>query len=142
MQISQACIDLVKDFEKCRLVAFKPTPTDPWTLGWGHTVGVYEGQNCSQAQADQWLADDLQHASQGVANLVTVPITQGEFDALTSFAYNLGIGALHGSTLLRLLNAGNPTGAALEFPRWDHAGGVELEGLERRRLAEQALFRS
>lgn len=141
MQVSQACIDLVKQFEGCRLDAYADV-VGVWTIGFGHTGGVCEGRSCTQEQADAWLADDLQRASQGVLALVRVPLTQGQLDAMTSFAFNLGVGALAKSTLLKDVNMGIFDVAANEFPKWSNAGGKVVPGLLRRRLAEQALFKS
>jgi lysozyme len=76
----------------------------------------------------------------GVKRLVKVPLAQGQFDALVSFSFNVGLGALGSSTLLRKLNAGDYRGAAAEFPRWNKAGGKVYEGLTRRRAAERSLF--
>jgi lysozyme len=86
------------------------------------------------------LAFEINQKTHSVSTMVTGPVNQNQFDALISFAYNLGLGALHGSTLLRLVNQGDMEDAANEFPKWDHAGGVAVAGLTRRRLAEQQLF--
>jgi lysozyme len=94
----------------------------------------------TQAQADAFLAQDLQQAADGVARAVQVQLTPNQFGALVSFAFNLGIGALGHSTLLAKVNAGDFAGASGEFLKWDHAGGVEVAGLKRRREAERALF--
>jgi len=114
-----------------------------WTIGYGHTAGVKEGDSCNLAQADQWVLED----SQAVADAINrdcsfADLTQDEFDALVDFGFNLGIGALEGSTLWRKLMAGDLKGADAEFARWDRAGGKEVPGLERRRLAEANLFNS
>lgn len=142
MNISETGIALIKAFETCRLEAFKPTPNDVWTIGWGHTRGVKEGDTCTQEQADAWLIADLQIAENCVRQCVTAHLTQGEYDAIVSFTYNLGCMALRGSTLLRKLNAGDYDGAAAEFKKWDHQAGQVLAGLTRRRKEEQALFES
>ncbi len=151
-QINEAGLKLIKDFEECRLEAFKPTPTDPWTIGWGHTDGVKEGDTCTQAAADDLLLQDLDDAERIVVCYVTQQLTDNQFAALVSFVYNVGPGVpgrkdgfvhLIGggpSSLLRYLNRGEYDLAADEFPKWDRAGGRELPGLKRRRLAEQALF--
>lgn len=141
MRPSQACVNLVRGFEGCRLTAYQDS-VGVWTIGVGHTGGIQPGQTCTQEQADQWLADDLERAAQGVAAVLQVPVTQGQFDALVSFAYNLGVGALSKSTLLRLLNEGKADAASSEFPKWSFAGGKFVDGLHRRRLAEQEMFRS
>lgn len=111
-----------------------------WTIGYGHTSGVYAGMTCTQAQADQWLAEDIQGSAYVVNKVVTAPLNQNQFDALVDFVFNLGSGNFQSSTLLRLLNQGDYAGASNEFPKWNHAGGKELAGLTVRRLAEQQLF--
>ncbi len=100
------------------------------------------GMTCTQEQAEQWLQEDVQSAVDAVNRLVTVQLTQNQFDALVDFTFNLGSGNLQSSTLLRLLNAGNYAGAAGEFEKWDKAGGQALPGLLRRRQAERDLFNS
>ncbi len=94
----------------------------------------------SQAKADADLARNVAGIEIDVARLVKVPLTQGQFDALVSFAFNLGAAALAGSTLLRKLNAGDCAGAAAEFGKWVHADGTVLPGLVTRRARERALF--
>jgi len=113
-----------------------------WTIGYGHTGGVEPGDHVTKEQALALLRKDAATAAQAVRDLVDVPLNQNQFDALVSFAFNLGGGALAESTLLRKLNNGNYKGAAREFKRWTHAGGVELPGLVRRRHAEAHLFRT
>jgi lysozyme len=98
------------------------------------------GMTCTQEQAEQWLQEDIQSAADAVNRLVTVELTQQEFDALVDFTFNLGAGNLQSSTLLRLLNSGDYTGAAGEFDKWDRAGGQVLAGLLRRRQAEADMF--
>lgn len=139
MQISKAGLDLIKQFEGLYLKAYR-CPAGVPTIGYGHTAGVAMGQTITQQQADDYLRRDVRQFERAVARLVTVPLTQGQFDALVSFAFNLGEGALAQSTLLRLLNAGDYAGAAAQFERWNKAGGRVLPGLVRRRAAERALF--
>lgn len=139
MQISKAGLDLIKQFEGLYLNAYR-CPAGVPTIGYGHTAGVAMGQTITQQQADDYLRRDVRQLERAVARLVTVPLTQGQFDALVSFAFNLGEGALAQSTLLRLLNAGDYAGAAAQFDRWNKAGGRVLPGLVRRRAAERALF--
>lgn len=112
------------------------------TIGYGHTGSdVQAGQVITQAQADQLLSNDLHKFEVAVSGLTNgVPTSQQQFDAMVSFAFNLGSGALAGSTLLRLHRAGNFVGAAAQFQRWDHAGGVEVQGLLRRRLGEAGVY--
>jgi len=136
---SQAGIDLIKEFEGCVLTAYK-CPAGAWTIGYGHTSGVYEGQTITQAQAEAYLKTDLVTYENAVNSYVTVTLNQNQFDALVSFAYNCGTGALKTSTLLTLLNNGDYTGAANQLDLWNKSGGEVLAGLVRRRAAEKALF--
>jgi spore coat assembly protein SafA len=139
MSLSQNGVDLIKGFEGLRLNAYQDS-VGVWTIGYGHTAGVRPGDHITQAQAEAFLKQDTGWAQQAVRDNVKVPLTQGQFDALTSFTFNLGAGALKGSTLLRELNAGHYATAQKEFGKWVHAGGQRLEGLVRRRAAEAALF--
>lgn len=132
--------DFLKSYEKFRPTAYKPTPKDKWTCGYGHTTGVTQYTTCTMPQAIMWLEQDVASAAIAVNTHVTVPLTQEQFDALVSFVFNVGVEAFVDSTLLRLLSAGNYSGAAGEFPKWDKQAGEELEGLEKRRLAEQRRF--
>lgn len=141
MKTSAAGVALIKGFEKCRLTAYRDA-VGVLTIGWGHTGKVWLGMVVTQEQADALLADDVQRTENGVIALLKVPVTQGQFDALVSFAFNSGLGNLGASTLLRKLNVGDVRGAAEEFPRWNKAGGAVLRGLTLRREAEQKLFMS
>lgn len=142
MNVTPECMSIIKESESCRLEAFKPVPEDPWTIGWGHTKGVQEGDTCSQEQADQWLAEDMQEAADAVIRLVKVNLTPGQFAALVDFAYNDGIGALEHSTLLRLVNVRDFGSAANEFAKWVYAHGKILGGLVTRNERRKALFLS
>lgn len=128
-----------KSFEGCRLEAYLDSVGVP-TLGYGHTSGVRMGDVCTQEQADQWLLDDLHTAINAVESLVTVPLTDDEESALVDLVYNIGQGNFSHSTLLRLLNSGDFSGAAAQFDVWDKAGGAVLAGLLRRRQAETDMF--
>lgn len=128
-------------FEGCRLKAYLDSAGVP-TLGYGHIEGIKMGDECSQAQADAWLEADIMRVVAQLNRDLKVRVDQGEFDALVDFAFNLGLHALEHSTLWAKLSAGDIAGAAAEFPRWDHAGGVEVAGLLTRRLAEQKEFLS
>ncbi|QEL55978.1 lysozyme [Chromobacterium paludis] len=140
MQTSANGINLIKQFEGLKLTAYQDS-VGVWTIGYGHTgTDVQPGQTISSDQAEQLLRQDLVRFEQGVGKLVKTPINQNQFDALVSFSYNLGLGNLQSSTLLRLLNQGDYQGAAGQFPLWDKAGGKVLPGLQKRRQAEQALF--
>lgn len=140
MKISQRGIDLIKHFEGLRLKAYKDSVGVP-TIGYGHTDGVKMGQEITEAQAEQLLKDDLARFEVGVQEVVRpLTLTQGQFDALVSFAFNLGLGSLRSSTLLKKLKAGDVSGASFELQRWVYAGGQKLPGLVKRREAERALF--
>ncbi len=142
MEYSQNGLHLTEQFESCRLVAYQDVK-GVWTIGVGHTgPDVYEGLAITQEQADAWLLQDVQNAVNHVNALVTVQLTQGEFDALCDFCFNCGCGAFAGSTMLRLLNAGDYKNAALEFAKWDKAGGQVVAGLLRRRQTEVQEFNS
>jgi len=139
MKYSKKGLQLTEQFEGCKLVAYQDQ-VGVWTIGYGHTSGVHQGMTCTQQQAEQWLSDDTAAAEQDVNTHVAVPLTQGEFDALVDFAFNLGRGALNNSTLLKYLNQGEYSAAANEFEKWDRAGGKEVAGLLRRRQAEKQEF--
>lgn len=135
---------LIKQFEGCRLDAY-PDPGsggDPWTIGWGATgPGIKKGVRWTQAQADQRLAEDVARFAAGVDAAVTRAPTAGQRGAMISLAYNIGLGAFRDSTLLKKHNAGDFAGAAAEFGRWNKAAGKVLNGLTRRRAAEEAVYR-
>jgi lysozyme len=139
MFYSKVGMDITKLFEGCRLKSYQDSG-GIWTIGYGHTFGVHEGMTCSQEQADVWLWEDVRAAERAVNKFVTVKLTQGEFDALVDFTFNLGIGAFRDSTMLRLLNEGNHSEAANEFAKWDKCKGHIIAGLLKRRLAEKQEF--
>ncbi|HED1313730.1 TPA: lysozyme [Citrobacter freundii] len=149
MITSEKGIRLIKQFEGCRLTAYPDPGTGgyPWTIGygWTHPVDgkpVKRGMTIDQATADRLLKTGLVGYENDVLKVAKVKLTQGQFDALVSFAYNVGSRALSKSTLLKKLNDGDIKGAADEFLRWNKAGGKVLNGLTRRREAERALFLS
>lgn len=131
---------LTETFEGCRLSAYQDI-RGIWTIGYGHTAGVRQGDTCTQDQAETWLLQDIQWAAHVVNSTVLPPLTQGEFDALVDFVYNVGSGNFANSTMLRLLNAGEYAAAADEFEKWDLSAGKVSAGLLRRRQAEEAVFR-
>lgn len=140
MSISQNGVDnLVKKFEGCRLEAYQDVK-GVWTIGWGHTSDVHKGMQITQAQADAMLLSDLAGFASKVAELVKVPLNTNQFDALTSFCYNVGVSAFAKSTLCQMINASNFADAAKEFDKWINSGGKVYPGLVNRRNAEQALF--
>ncbi|MDX7345685.1 lysozyme [Citrobacter braakii] len=149
MQTNEKGIKNIKDFEGCSLTAYPDPGTGgaPWTIGygWTHPVDgkpIKPGMTIKQETADRLLKTGLVSYENDVLKMAKVKLTQGQFDALVSFAYNVGSRALSTSTLLRKLNDGDVMGAADEFLRWNKAGGKVLNGLTRRREAERALFLS
>jgi lysozyme len=134
---------LLHHFEGCKLTAYK-CPAGIWTIGWGNTfyedgVPVAPGDKITQARANELFQLVLAKFEAAVEKAAPgAPAHQ--FGALVSFAYNVGIGAMEGSTLLRLHKAGNFAGAAEQFLRWDKAGVKVLKGLQRRRAAERLLY--
>lgn len=162
-EINQAGLNLIKQYEGL-VDGDKSTvnydaymdPVGIWTIGYGHAI-VYQGkflkgaENTALArqlypggitlqQAEDLLRADVLNTCRDVQSVVRVPLNDNQFAALVSFTYNLGIGNLKNSTLLKKLNAGDYAGAAAEFPKWNKAGGQVLAGLTKRRAAEQALF--
>ncbi|MEP7008243.1 MAG: lysozyme [Sphingomonas bacterium] len=145
MTHSDAARDLIAAFEGRRHQAYPDPATGgaPWTIGIGHTgPEVRKGLTWDDARIDAALNADLKRFDEGVAMLIgAAPTAQNEFDALVSFAFNLGLGNLGKSTLLSSHKAGDKAGAAIEFARWNRAGGRPMTGLTRRRAAEATLYR-
>ena len=133
---------LIKEWEGLRLTAYKPTPNDVWTIGWGHTKTAKQGMTITEEEAQRLFNSDVSWAVEAVNKLVKVPLNQAQFDALVSFVFNVGETAFARSTLLKKLNLGDYSGAANEFPRWNKQAGKALKGLTRRRAHEQELFLS
>jgi len=151
MNPSDACAALIKQFEGCArkqadgTFAAYPDPGtggDPWTIGWGSTgADIKKGLVWSQQQCDDRFTEHLDEFAQGVSKLLgDTPTTQSQFDAMVSFAYNVGLGNLASSTLLKLHKAGDHVGAAAQFARGNKAAGRVLTGLTRRRAAESQLY--
>lgn len=148
---SAKCLELIRQFEGFRNVAYQDSVAI-WTIGYGiWTIGygttrvngqpVQPGMTCTRAQADEWMLADLtEKMAPVIKRNVRAPITQSMFDAMCSFAYNVGPGAFANSTLLKDLNAGRYEDAAAGFLQWNKAGGQVLAGLTRRRNAEKNLF--
>jgi lysozyme len=154
MRISERGLELIKDFEGCRLTAYPDPKTggDPWTIGYGATGrDIAKGTVWTQIEADRRLEEDVLRFELYVSKAVIVPMTQGQFDAMTSITFNVGPGSSsrdgiirlksgQPSTLLRKLNAGDYVGAAAQFSLWISKGSPAEAGLRRRRAAELALF--
>ena len=145
MKTSKAGLDLIKQFESFRAAPYLCSAGVP-TIGYGTTVypnGIkvkLSDQKITQQLAETFLQHHVNVIEKDVSKLVKVTLTQNQFDALVSFAYNVGIGAFGDSTLLKLLNAGDIDNASKQFERWNKAGGKVSNGLTRRRNAEKALF--
>ena len=139
MRISAEGLALIKKFEGCRLEAYQDS-VSVWTIGFGHTKEVNEGDACTREEAEGMLATELEEYEGYINDLVDVPLLQNQFDALVAWVYNLGPTNLRESTLLRVLNEENYAQVPSEIKRWNRAGGNVLEGLVRRREAEALLF--
>ena len=154
MKLNDNCYNLIKEFEGLELNAYPDPGTkndpvkkgEPWTIGYGTTIypnglKVKKGDVISTAKAMECLMFDVTKFSQKVASLVKKPLTDNQFGAIVSFAYNLGIGNLSSSTLLKKLNT-NPNDSSItsEFLKWNKANGKVLAGLTRRRTEEAQLY--
>jgi len=140
-EIPQTAIDLVSQFEGCKLEAYLDVVGVP-TIGYGSTKGVELGMVITKEEALQKLQQDLEEAAKAVCRLIKTPLNDNQFSALIDFCYNLGAGALQRSTLRMKLNNGHYKLAANEFMAWTKANGVKLAGLVRRRAVEKELFLS
>lgn len=141
MRTSEKGLNLIKKYEGLRLKAYK-CPAGKLTIGYGHTNNVRPDDVITEAQASELLIRDVLDVEGAINRLVTKTLTQGQFDALCSFIFNLGAGAFQRSTLLRKINQGDFVGASREFSRWIYSGGKILNGLKKRREEEKQLFLS
>ena len=133
-------IDHIKKWEALRLKAYLPTPNDVPTIGYGHTKTAKMGTVITESDAERLLRADLDWTEAALNDLVEVPLTQLQYDALASFVFNVGATAFRKSTLLKKLNASDYAGAADELLRWDKQKGKVLKGLTRRREDERKMF--
>jgi len=142
MELNKIGLDFIKSYEGLRLTAYKALSTEKyWTIGYGHYGSdVRQGQTITKDQADKLFEKDVQRFENVVNNLVKVELTQDQFNALVSFTYNVGEGALKSSDLLKKLNSGDYKGASAEFPRWNKSDGKIIQGLVNRRKKERELF--
>lgn len=131
--------DFVKQWEGRELKAYRCS-AGVLSIGYGHTKGVKEGDEISASEAEQLLVEDLTAISDDLNRLVNVGVTEGQYIALLSLAFNVGASAVKKSTLLFHLNHKRYDEAAAEFDKWIYAGGKVSEGLKRRRAAERKLF--
>jgi lysozyme len=143
MHMSQGGLDnLLKKFEGCKLKAYR-CPANVCTIGYGHTSAagapmVNDGMTITQAQAEDILKRDIVKYEIAVMDLVKVKLTQNQFDVLTDFAYNAGVGNLKSSTMLKKINFGDLDAVPAELMKWTKGGGKVLPGLVRRRQAAGA----
>lgn len=139
-------VELIKESEGLVLKAYKPTPNDVWTIGYGHTKGVQPGQIITKDTAEKYLKEDLVWVEKVIDERVKVDLNQNEYDALASLIFNIGEGNFVSSSVLRWLNAGNKVQAADSFVLWNKqrnktTGKLEvLDGLTKRRIKEKELF--
>lgn len=139
MNISQNGLDFIKHWEGFSATAYQDS-AGVWTVGYGHTRSVNEQTlPLSEEAAEDLLREDLVIPQISVNHLITVPLTQNQYDALVSLVFNAGQLPLY-KTLGTELNAGRYKLAEAEFQRWCHAGGVPVKGLLDRRMAEAELF--
>lgn len=139
--VSVDALALIKSYESLRLSAYKPTPNDVWTIGWGHTKGVAKGDTCTVSEADQWLIEDYLEAK-GYLDRLNCPVSLSrDFEgALVSLLFNCGPSVVAmGSTVGTALRAGNLWGAWAGMALWRKQAGVDMLGLARRRAAEMSL---
>lgn len=135
MRVSDICFEKIQEFEGLRLTAYK-CPAGVWTIGYGHTKGVKMGQVITEAQAESLLRGDILPCEEYVRGL-NLELTQGQFDALVDFCFNLGTAALQRSTLLQKVRTkADEQTIRGEFAKWVNAGGVRLQGLVKRRAWE------
>lgn len=140
MKVSEKGLDLIRKFEGLRLESYR-CPANVLTVGYGHTgPDVQEGMTITEEQANDLLWRDVRVAERCVNGAVTVPLTQGEFDALCSFVYSVGCARFRNSSLLRRLLDSDYDRAADEILRWVYADGKKLNGLLARREAEKERF--
>ena len=139
MKASEQLIEKLKEFEGLRRVAYR-CPAGVWTIGYGHTAGVRRGMTIDEREADGLLREDLKMVEAAV-NGLGVCAKQCEFDALVSFAFNLGVHALKGSTLLKCIERGDgKRDIQRQFRRWVYSDGKVLAGLVKRREWEARRF--
>ena len=139
MNTSAEGIALIKKFDGCELKAYQCS-AGVWTIGYGHTKDVEEGDTISKDQAEEMLVEELHEYENYVNEYVNVALSQNQFDALVSWVYNLGPANLKASTMLKVLNDGKYEDVPYQMKRWNKAGGKVLDGLVRRREAEALLY--
>ena len=145
MKVNKFGIETMHHFEGCKLTAYQ-CPAKVWTIGWGNTfypdkTPVKQGDVITQEQANALFETVMNNFALGVKKCLTKEVNENQFSALVCFAYNVGIGSLQKSTLLKKINI-NPNDETIagEFAKWTKAGGKVLLGLVRRRKAESDLY--
>ena len=141
MQISKEGLALIKFFEGCELEAYK-CPAGVWTIGYGHTKDVKEGDTINKDEANHLLEEEMIEYESYIDDMVDVELNQSQYDALCAWVYNLGPSNLGSSQLLKVLNEGKYEEVPQQIKRWNKANGEVLTGLIRRREAEALLFQS
>ena len=139
MKTSEEGVALIRHFEGCRLEAYL-CPAAVWTIGYGHTLDVREGDVIDQEAAEALLIEDLEEFEGYVTSLVEIQLKQHQFDALVAWTFNLGPANLKESTMLNRINFGPLSDVPFQLQRWNRAGGKVLDGLVKRRAAEAALW--
>jgi lysozyme len=148
MKVSEKCIKMIKHHEGFVRKPYQD-PIGLWTVGVGHLIGdgkslskEWKGKVLTDEEVDELLFEDLERFEDGIERLTKVNLSQGQFDALVSFSFNVGLGNYQSSTLRAKLNRRDYEGAANEFWKWRKAGGKILKGLVKRRADEKILFLS
>lgn len=141
--INESGLKLVEGFEELRLTAYRPTASDPWTIGWGHTRGVHARMVCTPAQAAMWLHTDLSWAENDVEEVVKVVLNDDQFAVLVDFTFNTGMRNLENLVARSKLNYGYYHAVPEHLEQYNRSSGGEvLNGLTRRRAAEVVLWNS
>ena len=142
MKTSQKGIDLIKEFEGYSERVYM-CAGGKYTIGYGHTRGVEVGDTCTREQAEKYLREDLQDAEEAVLALITVPLSQNQFDALVSLVYNIGSGHFYDSTIRKVINLkiSDIEEYRKAWMMWVKSRGKVLKGLVRRREAEFKMFK-
>jgi len=140
MRCNDKGLAIIRKWESLRLKAYKCS-ADVWTIGWGHTKGVKQGDVCTIEKANEYFKEDLEEKELQINNL-NLQLTDNEYSALISFIFNIGIGNFTKSTMLRLLKQNKKIEASNEFQKWNKCKGETLDGLTKRRRDERDLFLS
>jgi lysozyme len=139
MTVSEECLNEIKKFEGLRLKSYQDV-VGIWTIGWGSTKGIKEGQEVTVEQATDLLKADILPCETAVTKLTNGKLNQNQFDSCVDLSFNCGIGLFSRSSILKLINEGKFTEAAEFFQEYDHAGGKVIPGLLVRRLWEKNHF--